>query len=327
VRLAGTLTVPPGEGPFPAVFLASGSGRQDRDYGNYPWNHRTFLVLADQLTRAGVAVLRLDDRGIGGSGGSTATATNDDIVADALAAVAYLRGRPEIDAARVGIVGHSWGSLVAALAAARSESVRFIVSLGGVIGVPWADAMAAQRAAVVASNGASPEYQALTRSYFLRLQQAALSDPDSAVAVQRIHQVMQESRAEFAALLPDQPQPPDSVWQRILVLQARALVNRWYLEQLRTDPADYLPRIRVPVLLLAGTLDTTAPAEVLHASAEALRSADNDRVAAELLPNMNHFLQTVQPGQADDVAAIEETVAPVIAQRIIAWLKTVLPEH
>ena len=129
INLAGTLTLPKSAGPFPAVILISGSGAQDRDEALA--GHRPFLVLADYLTRQGVAVLRVDDRGVGGSTGDSLRATSSDFADDALAGVAYLKGRREIDTARIGLIGHSEGGLVAPLAATRSQDVAFIVLLAG----------------------------------------------------------------------------------------------------------------------------------------------------------------------------------------------------
>ena len=114
IRLAGTLTIPAGDGPHPAVVLISGSGPQDRD--ETVFGHRPFLVLADYLTRRGIAVLRCDDRGIGESTGDFAVATTPDFASDALAAVAFLRNRPELDHGRTGLAGHSEGAIVAPMA-------------------------------------------------------------------------------------------------------------------------------------------------------------------------------------------------------------------
>ena len=129
VTLACTLTKPNGAGPFAAVVLATGSGPQDRD--ETLMGHKPFLVLSDAITRAGLAVLRCDDRGHAASTGTFATATTLDFAQDALAAVAWLRARPDVARDRVGIVGHSEGATVAAIAAADSRDVAFIVMLAG----------------------------------------------------------------------------------------------------------------------------------------------------------------------------------------------------
>ncbi len=119
VALAGTLTLPAGAaGRVPAVLLLTGSGPQDRDESVLAlpgW--RPFRQVADTLGRRGIAVLRLDDRGVGGSGGSAAATTLAESAEDARAALAFLRARPEVDPARVGIVGHSEGGYVASMAA------------------------------------------------------------------------------------------------------------------------------------------------------------------------------------------------------------------
>ncbi|MHC4399079.1 MAG: alpha/beta hydrolase family protein, partial [Planctomycetota bacterium] len=129
VRLAGTLTIPDSEGPFPAAVLITGSGPNERD--EKIWNHRGFLVLADHLTRKGIAVLRSDDRGVGSSTGDFASASNADFAADARAASRYLRRRPEIDPKRVGFIGHSLGGDIAALAAGESTDAAFLVMMAG----------------------------------------------------------------------------------------------------------------------------------------------------------------------------------------------------
>jgi alpha/beta superfamily hydrolase len=129
VTLAGTLTKPQDKGPFAAVLLITGSGPQDRN--EELMGHKPFLVLADDLTKRGIAVLRVDDRGVGASTGSRDGATSEDFAGDALAGVAYLRTRSDIDGRRIGLIGHSEGAMVAALAAAKSKDVAFIAMLAG----------------------------------------------------------------------------------------------------------------------------------------------------------------------------------------------------
>ena len=129
VTLAGTLTIPEGAGPFPGAVLITGSGAQDRD--ETLLGHKPFAVLADHLTRRGVAVLRFDDRGVGKSTGDFASSTSADFATDATAAVSFLRTRVDIDRDAVGLVGHSEGGMVAPIAARDSADVRFIVLLAG----------------------------------------------------------------------------------------------------------------------------------------------------------------------------------------------------
>ena len=152
VTLAGTLTRPKGEGPFPAVLLITGSGAQDRD--ETLLGHKPFLVLADSLTRRGFAVLRVDDRGVGGSTGSLETVTSADLVGDALAGVAFLKGRPRIDPTRIGLAGHSEGGMIAPMAAGRDGSVAFLVLLAGT-GVTGEKILLDQNALILKAGGAS----------------------------------------------------------------------------------------------------------------------------------------------------------------------------
>ena len=150
ITLAATLTIPRGAGPFPAAVLITGSGPQNRD--EELMDHRPFLVLADYLTRHGIAVLRADDRGVGQSTGVFKNATTADFATDAEAGVAYLKTRPEIDARRIGLIGHSEGGVIAPMVAARNRDVAFIVMMAGT-GVPGAEVLATQRRLITAAEG------------------------------------------------------------------------------------------------------------------------------------------------------------------------------
>ena len=149
-KLAGTLTVPRGDGPFPAVLLITGSGAQNRD--EEVFGHKPFLVIADHLTSNGIAVLRVDDRGIGGSTGEMSIATSEDFASDVLAGVHFLTEQSEIDPSRIGLIGHSEGGIIAPMVAAASDDVAFIVLLAG-SAIPGRDLMIMQLAAVQRSNG------------------------------------------------------------------------------------------------------------------------------------------------------------------------------
>jgi dienelactone hydrolase len=161
VKLAGTLTAPKGEGPFPAVLLIAGSGPNSRD--EVVFGHRVFLVLADYLTRRGLVVLRSDKRGIGQSKGNYAEATSVDFADDALAGVEYLKTRMEVDPRKIGLVGHSEGGVVAPMVAARCADVAFIVLMAGT-GVPGEQILYRQGADILKAMGTDDKVLAKQRS-------------------------------------------------------------------------------------------------------------------------------------------------------------------
>ena len=149
--LAGTLTLPKTGGPFPAVLLITGSGQQDRDETIF--GHKPFLVLSDYLTRRGIAVLRVDDRGIGGSKGDLANATSENFASDVLTGVNFLKTRKEIDPHKIGLIGHSEGGMIAPMVAVKSPDVAFIVLLAGT-GVPGSQISLFQMETLMKQSGA-----------------------------------------------------------------------------------------------------------------------------------------------------------------------------
>src|SRR5215468_7170224 len=161
VKLAGTLTLPRGKASSPSVILITGSGPQNRN--EELLGHKPFLVLADYLTRRGVAVLRVDDRGVGGSTGAVSTSTSENFAADALAGIEFLKGHKGIDAKRIGLIGHSEGGLIAPMVASQSNDVAFIVLLAGP-GLPGEDILLAQGALILKASGAGPEALAKQRA-------------------------------------------------------------------------------------------------------------------------------------------------------------------
>jgi uncharacterized protein len=129
IKLGGTFSVPKGKGPFPAVLLIAASGPEGRD--EEAEGHHVFIVLADYLLKRGIAVFRYDKRGVGTSTGDLEKATFDDLVSDAAAAFHYLKGRPEVDDRRLGVVGHSEGGSIGPAVAASDKDVSFVVAMAG----------------------------------------------------------------------------------------------------------------------------------------------------------------------------------------------------
>ncbi len=309
VRLACTLTTPEGKGAdgkgrFPAAFLITGSGPQDRDETLV--RHKPFLVLADHLTRRGIAVLRCDDRGFGKSTGDFAAATSTDFNADAAAAVAFLRSRAEIDPARVGLIGHSEGGLIGPMVAAGDPKIAFVVMLAGP-GVPSRDLMTAQREAIGRATGATAEAMARGETLSARIDEAIAQGRDWETAKTDVVKII---GAEAAAL----GVPADT-----LLARSQLVLTPWYRDFIRYDPRPTLAKLRMPVLALNGSNDTqVVAAQNLPAIRAALK--ENPDATVEELPGLNHLFQTSKTGAPTEYAIIEETFAPSALKVISDWI-------
>jgi uncharacterized protein len=302
VRLAGTLTLPIGKGPFPAVALITGSGAQDRN--ETLAGHQPFLVLADHLTRRGVAVLRSDDRGVGRSTGNFATATSSDFAIDAEAAASYLRGRPDIAAGAVGLLGHSEGGMIAPMVAAKDPKVAFIVLLAAPA-APTRELMKAQRQAVMTVMGASPEVIARAQTLMTKIDDAVLQAKSPAAARTEVARLLSEAGGNL---------PPVAG-----AMQASMIGTAWYREFIAYDPRPNLAKIRVPVLALNGDKDLQVIAsQNLPALKAALR--DNRDVTIVELPSLNHLFQTAATGSPQEYGRLEETISPTVLDTIASWI-------
>ena len=194
VHLAGTLTLPQGKGPFPAVLMITGSGPQDRDESIV--GHRPFLVLADALTRRGIAVLRSDDRGVGRSTGAFDTATSADFADDAEGGLTFLKGRREIDSKKIGLLGHSEGGVIAPMVAARApEGVAFLVLLAGT-GVSGESLANAQQETMLRAAGATEETIKTTNELLKRLLPILLGEKDPKLASEKMSAAVKAWLAE-----------------------------------------------------------------------------------------------------------------------------------
>ncbi len=302
-RLAGTLTIPVGDGPFPAVVLLSGSGPQDRNEEIF--GHKPFLVLADALTRRGVAVLRFDDRGVGASTGEFGTATMADFKADARAALALLRARPEVDASRTGAIGHSEGASVAAAVGAEEDGPAFVVLLAGP-GVPGEALLYEQSALLMRAGGATEQQieqnDALQRRTFAIVKR--LPGPEAADSV----------RAMLAGLGMPAAQTDAQVSQ---------VTSDWFRELLSYDPAPALAQIEVPVLALFGEKDLQVPPSLNEPPVRSALDGRNPATRIEILPDLNHLFQPAGTGGIDEYAQISTTFDETALTLIGDWIKRV----
>lgn len=308
-KLAGTLTIPEGEGPFPAVVLVSGSGPQDRD--ETLMGHKPFWVIADHLSRNGVAVLRYDDRGVGKSGGDFATATTEDFTYDALAAVDFLATRNEVDSSKIGIAGHSEGGLIAPKAAIRSTKVAFIVLLAGP-GVPGADILRLQQRLIMKASGVSDaeieEQSKLWDKIVERFK--TLKDGDDSSELKKI--VEAHFVGEDEATVSTRAQ-----WNT----QLDALLTPWFRYFLTFDPRDALRKVKVPVLAVNGELDLQVdPKQNLPEIERALREGGNKDITLKEFAKLNHLFQTASTGLPSEYGQIEETFSIDVLKAITDWI-------
>lgn len=306
VRLAGTLTLPMEDGPFPAAVLISGSGPQDRDETLF--DHKPFAVLAHELTQRGIAVLRFDDRGVGTSTGDFASATTADFATDVRAAIDYLHTRPEISAEHIGLIGHSEGALTGAIAADGRDDVAFLVMLAGP-GTATMELLLSQQRLIGLSVGKT-EMQIAAEQEIMRSVFAAISAaPDEAAAKAAAVNLLTPEAIVTLGVEPDQ--------QAMIVNQ---VTSDWFRYLLAFKPADVLRRIDIPVLALNGSLDRQVPADANLAAIEAgLRH--NDDVTTVKLDGLNHLFQTAETGALGEYVDIEETVSPIVLEQVGNWIE------
>ena len=301
IEFGATLTLPQGKGPFPAVVLITGSGPQDRDESIL--GHRPFLVLADYLTRKGIAVLRADDRGVGESTGDFNKATTADFATDTEAGITYLKTRPEIDSHKIGLVGHSEGGVIAPMVAAHNHDVAFIVMMAGT-GVPGDQVIAEQTRLILEASGFSHEEAAKREAAELETLTLVKQEKDPATLEKKLRERLSGQVPE--AQIGEAILKVNSPWMRYFVSY---------------DPATVLSKVTCPVLVLNGEKDLqVSPKQNLPAIRQALEQGGNKRFEIVEFPSLNHLFQTAKTGSPNEYAQIEETIAPVALEKIASWI-------
>lgn len=316
IDLAGTLTLPEGDGPFPAAVLVSGSGPQDRD--ETLMGHKPFKVIADHLTRQGIAVLRYDDRGVGESSGDFSLATTEDFVGDALAAIRFLEGDARIRGNAIGIVGHSEGGLIGPMAAARSESVDYVVMLAGP-GVTGLEVLVEQGRLINSAAGAPLEMIDFNARIQTRLAEVSLANPDADVAAPLmmavIHEEIDALPDHFAAMA------RASLNEQAIEQTVQQMNSHWFRYFLHYDPRPAIESTNVPILALFGGKDLQVPPDQ---SADEVRAAfdrgANADATVTVLPGLNHLFQEAATGSPAEYQSISQTMSPVALEAISAWI-------
>lgn len=311
IELAGTLSLPQKEGVFPVVVLISGSGPQNRDEELF--GHRPFLVLADHLTRNGIAVLRYDDRGTALSKGNFESATSEDFSEDVAAAVAYLRTRKEIDTNDIGLIGHSEGGMIAPMVASRDNDIAFIVLMAGV-GIPGDELLLLQQRAVGKVSGLSDtmlmDIETANKTVFTMIKEST----DLTQLSSDLIQYLKEN--------PDSTKPPGVDADTFAQMKVDQLLNPWWLHFIRYDPAGTLGEVACPVLAINGENDLQVPPKQnLAAIKTALERGGNQKSTIKELPGLNHLFQESSTGSPAEYGKLSQTLAPEALDTILSWIQ------
>ena len=307
IVLAGTLTLPKGEGPFPAALLIAGSGPQDRDESLA--NHRPFLLIADALTRKGIAVLRYDKRGVGKSTGNPDAATTMDLAADAQAALTFLKSHKGIDGSRIGLIGHSEGAIIAPYLAAHSKDVKWLVLLAAPA-TTGEQTLLNQSELIGRAGGLSDEQLEPSLAFDQAAYALVRKEKDPNALAEKLVALVKESGLDAAL-------PPAA-----LETQLRMLASPWFRFFLDYDPLPNLKALGCPVLALYGQKDLqVAPKANLPLLQKALHDSMNTQTETRELPELNHLFQHAYTGTPAEYAAIEETFSPEALGLIVDWVK------
>jgi pimeloyl-ACP methyl ester carboxylesterase len=319
IHLAGTLTLPRGQGPFPAAVMITGSGPQDRD--ETILGHKPFWIIADYLARRGIAVLRVDDRGVGKSSGDSTQAAFDDLSGDVLAGVEYLKGRKEIDVKHIGVIGHSEGGMVGPLAATRSSDVAFVVMLAGT-GVSFEQAVDSHlsQAELMMREAGAPE-EAIARNNALQktIFRVLRAESDSKIAVEKMRAELDNMKASL----------PEAQRKALESPGAAAAANQQFasvtVPEMRSillhDSGRTLHQLKAPVLALNGSRDMQVSAKLnLPAIAAALAEGGNSDFTLVELPGLNHLFQYCTKCTVAEYGELDQTFSPTALLIMGDWL-------
>ncbi|MEJ2881788.1 alpha/beta hydrolase family protein [Pedobacter sp. GR22-6] len=317
ISIGATVSVPTGYNSRNAVVIVSGGGMQDRD-GKMA-GHLWFKVLADYFNSRGLTVLRMDDRGVGKTTGQYDQATTADFAADALSAVHYLLSRKDLKLKKVGLVGHSEGGAASAIAAAQSKDVAFIISLAG-LAVDGMTSLKTQNEDLIAASQLKDYDRKRSNEINNLMFAVARKYVDSANMEQKLNDTYNEWKKK------------DDVYFKTLNIQfdhfrfpvysyVMNAVKPWYRYFLKFDPANFLPKVQVPILAINGDKDLMVRPEINLANWKELpASGGNKQVTTKLIPNLNHLLQHCITCQPQEYASLKEAIAPAVLDEIGKWL-------
>jgi len=317
IQYGATITIPQGEGSFPAVILITGSGQQNRDEELF--GHKPFAVIADFLTRQGYVVLRVDDRGIGKTTGNADSATSRDYADDVNVGLDYLRSRKEVDKSKIGMLGHSEGGMIAQIVAAERPDIAFVISLAGP-GEKITDLMREQSKAIMESAGASKEVIDASLRFNQMVIIPVITAPTDTIA--RL-----AAKTIFANLFKNYSKA--TIEAATGVTGEQDLMNLvgvyrqpWMRYFFQYNPDQYIRKMKGKVLVLNGEKDIQVVSKSNLAGWKAsLAKSGVKKYDVVELPGLNHLFQHCKTCSVPEYAQIEETISPEVLEIIGNWMK------
>lgn len=313
ITLSGTLTIPKGEGPYPAVILVTGSGPQNRN--EELLGHRPFLIIADYFSSNGIAVLRYDDRGVGKSQGNYATATTVDLATDAEAAYTFLKRSPKINSGLIGLAGHSEGGLISPIVASLNPGIAFVVSIAGP-GVKGEAILHKQNYDITKASGKDDKEIKKGIAINRKLFEIVRKEPDNNKAIDKMTVFFKKELEKDTS---------STEAKEITLKQFQgsigSITNPWFRYFLVADPAVYWKKVKCPVLAINGEKDLQVNYEInLPAIEKVLKSGGNMSVTTKSFPGLNHLFQHSKTGLPSEYGEIEETFSPEVLKFMGDWI-------
>ncbi|MHC4325756.1 MAG: alpha/beta hydrolase family protein, partial [Planctomycetota bacterium] len=318
VTLAGTLALPRTSGRHPAVVLLHGSGPLNRDQEIF--GMKPFGIIAEHLTQRGVAVLRYDSRGVGGSSGAVYQFTLQDVAEDALAAIGYLKTRNDINPDQIGLCGQSQGAIVAPLAASESANIAFIMCLAG-IGMSGEESHIAQLISVEKANGASVEDikgNVENMKQIIGLIRKQANEAEIRPLITTMFKDLHVSESQKSEKETNENNEPANAHVDCVLSLYKSPWFRFFIDY---DPNPALEQVMCPALFLFGELDTQVPAEIHRmAIANILKKSSNNDYTLKTIPKANHMFQSAKTGSPSEYMSLEKEFVPGLLEYMSDWL-------
>ena len=314
--IAGTLTTPNASGPFPVALLISGSGAQDRD--ETIMGHKPFAVIADYFTRKGIAVLRVDDPGVGESGGSMRDATTQDFVIDVQSGVQFLRNHPKIDGDQVFLVGHSEGGLIAPIIPSSDRRLAGIVLVAGP-GVRGRELLVLQNRLIMRATGETQKVCDWFSDFFDAQIGLILSTPNDETLEDRSLALYDEHLELAPEIVTDEA--GQLLRESVRNNTIPSLNNPWMRYFLEFDPEKTLRKVKCPTFAFFGDLDLQVPpSQSMKPLRDALMRGKCKDFLVKSYPELNHLMQHCKTGSVTEYSQIEETFSEEVLEDMAGFI-------